>query len=302
MIAAIALGVLIGVALGSLGGGGSVLAVPVLAHIAGQSAAAATATSLVAVAAASAVGSIGHARVGHVRWGSAATFVATGVAGSWAGATLNGRLDGDALLLAFSALVIVAAYRMLTACPWCTNAGEEQAIREEADIGRREEERVAVATGTTVATPAGARPAARLEANGEPAPAEPVLHGRARVIRLIAAGTLVGFLTGLFGVGGGFVIVPALTLALGLTVQVAIGTSLVVIVGNALVALAFRGTGDVEWDIAIPFSITMLIGSFVGSLVAHRLPPKQSLRAFAVLLVVVAIGNAVIAAVGLLDG
>ena len=112
----------------------------------------------------------------------------------------------------------------------------------------------------------------------------------------IVAGTAVGFLTGLFGVGGGFVIVPALTLALGLNMPQAIGTSLVVIVGNALVALGFRGVDAVDWGLALPFTATMVIGSLVGSLVAHRLPPKQSLQAFATLLVVVAVGNGLAAA------
>ena len=120
MILAIFLGLVIGLALGALGGGGSILAVPGLANIAGQSAAAATATSLVAVGAAAAVGAIGHARAGHVRWGAAGAFILTAVPGSWLGAEINGRVDGDVLLLAFSGLILVAAHRMVTACPSCT--------------------------------------------------------------------------------------------------------------------------------------------------------------------------------------
>lgn len=128
MILAIVLGLVIGLALGALGGGGSILAVPVLANIAGQSASAATATSLVAVGAAAAVGAIGHARAGHVRWGAAGAFILTAVPGAWLGAGLNDRMDGDVLLLAFSGLILVAAHRMLTACPSCTKVGEEEAI------------------------------------------------------------------------------------------------------------------------------------------------------------------------------
>ncbi len=86
VIAAVVLGLAIGLALGALGGGGSILAVPVLVHLAGQSVTAATATSLVAVGVAAAVGSVGHARNGRVRWDAAATFVAVGVLGSWVGA------------------------------------------------------------------------------------------------------------------------------------------------------------------------------------------------------------------------
>lgn len=264
MAVAVILGLVIGLALGSLGGGGSILAVPVLAHLAGQSAGAATTTSLVAVGVSAAVGSIGHARAGNVRWGAGAVFVATGVAGSWAGTALNARLDGDVLLLGFSGLVLVAAHRMLTACPSCTRVGEEEAL----------------------ATDVAPDPGRRFDAAG--------------AVRVILAGSVVGFITGLFGVGGGFVIVPALTLALGLNMAQAIATSLVVIVGNALVALGFRGLDAVDWDLALPFTATMVVGSYVGALVAHRLPPTASLRAFSALLVLVAIGNAAAAAAALL--
>lgn len=287
MIAAVVLGLAIGLALGALGGGGSILAVPVLVHIAGQGAGAATATSLVAVGAAAAVGSLPHARAGNVRWGAAGTFVATGIAGSWLGASLNGRLEDDVLLLAFSGLVLVAAHRMLTACPSCTNVGEALAVAESA--GSPPGAEASAGTGTATATATATRTAPARASALEPR----------SVARVVLAGSVVGLLTGLFGVGGGFVIVPALTLALGLSMPVAIGTSLVVIVGNAVVALGFRGLDSVDWDLAVPFAGTMLIGSFVGSLVANRLPPKASLRAFAVLLVLVAVGNGIAAGVSL---
>lgn len=256
------LGLLIGLALGSLGGGGSVLAVPVLAHLAGQPAAAATATSLVAVGA-SAAGAAGrHARAGRVRWGVAAVFVAVGVPGSWAGAELNGRLDGETLLVGFSVLVLVAAHRMLTACPSCTRLGEAAAI------------------GATAPVRTERRAAAR------------------RAAAVLVAGTVVGFLTGLFGVGGGFVVVPALTLALHLTMPEAVGTSLAVVLGNAAVALAIRGLGAVEWAVALPFTAAMLAGSVAGAALGHRLPAERSLHAFAGLLVAVAVVNAVLAVAG----
>lgn len=274
MILVVVLGLLIGLALGSLGGGGSILAVPVLAHLAGQSAPTATATALVAVGVSAAVGSVGHARRGNVRWGSAAAFVVTGVAGSWAGTRLNGQLDGDALLLAFSGLVLVAAHRMLFACPSCTNVGEERAVASSGS-----------GVGRVGALPSWARPEV-LERDRDPLRS---------AVKVLAAGSVVGLLTGLFGVGGGFVIVPALTLALGLNMPKAIGTSLVVIVGNAAVALAFRGLDAVDWDVAVGFSATMLVGTLVGSLVAARLRVDRSLNAFAGVLVAVALANAVAA-------
>ncbi|HUF99943.1 MAG TPA: sulfite exporter TauE/SafE family protein [Ilumatobacter sp.] len=280
MIVAVAFGVLIGVALGALGGGGSVLAVPVLVHLAGQSAIAATSTSLVAVGVASAVAGLGHARANRVRWDAAAYFLLTGIAGTWAGSAISGRLDGDVLLLGFSGLVLIAAHRMLTACPTCTKVGEERALvaldaAEPVLVGAQGRSTVAVATAPL---------------------AKPRWHAATRVV---AAGSVVGFLTGLFGVGGGFVIVPALTLALGLSLPTAIGTSLVVIAGNTVIALSFRGLGSVDWNIAVPFTVTMLIGAAIGAAVAHRLPPTKSLQAFASLLVAVAIANGIAAALAL---
>lgn len=108
-----------------------------------------------------------------------------------------------------------------------------------------------------------------------------------------------GFLTGLFGVGGGFVIVPALTLALGFNMPEAVGTSLLVIVVNALVALAARGgPGAVEWSVALPFAVAALFGVSAGVRAADRLPARALLRGFAGLLVVVAVftGSQAIAA------
>lgn len=284
MIVTVVLGVAIGLALGSLGGGGSILAVPVLAHIAGQSASVATATSLVAVGVAAALASVGHARSGSVRWGAAAAFIVTGIPAAWAGAETNGRLDGDVLLLAFSGLVLVAAHRMLTACPSCTNVGEKLATATaDAPEGRD-------ASTSTSGSATGGTTLTR-------APTTSRSFGS--IAKIVVAGSVVGFLTGLFGVGGGFVIVPALTLVLGLSMPVAIGTSLLVVLGNASVALAFRGLDAVDWQIALPFTATMIVGSTIGALVAHRLPPVRSLQAFAVLLVLVAIGNAVAAGLAL---
>ena len=185
------------------------------------------------------------------------------------------------LLLAFSGLVLVAAHRMLTACPSCTRVGEALATASPpARPGP-------TPGGTAAATLVDARPVAAEATSRRP------------LARVVVAGSVVGLLTGLFGVGGGFVIVPALTLALGLSMPVAIGTSLVVIVGNALVALGFRGLDAVDWHLAIPFTATMLVGSLAGSLLADKLPPKASLRAFAVLLVLVAVGNGVAAGAAL---
>jgi uncharacterized membrane protein YfcA len=302
VIAAVVLGLAIGLALGALGGGGSILAVPVLVHLAGQSVTAATATSLVAVGAAALVGSVGHARAGRVRRDAAGVFVAVGTLGSWVGAQVNHRLDPDVLLLAFSGLVLVAAHRMLTACPSCTREGEERVAVPAPVPATDPLELLMVPVGTgerssPVPAPVDVRPAPSTRSIRPSV--RRVLDDPRRALRVVAAGTAVGFLTGAFGVGGGFVVVPVLTLVLGLSMPVAIGTSLAVVAGNAAVVLAIRGIGAVDWDVAVPFTATMLVGSLVGGLVAHRLPARRSLHAFAALLVAVAVANGAAAAFAL---
>lgn len=260
------LGFLIGLSLGALGGGGSILAVPALVYVAGQAARAATSTSLLVVGAASLVGMFGHHRAGRVRVVPGVLFGLVGIGGSLAGSALNRRLDPDALLLAFSGLIVVAAWRMLTGCPTCTNTGEARAI----------------ATGGVAV-----RVGQRLDAG--------------RIAAVLLAGTGVGFMTGLFGVGGGFVIVPALTLALGFSMPDAVGTSLLVIAINSVAALGARlGSSSVEWSVAVPFTIAAVAGVLGGKRVADRLPATTMLRWFSGLLVGVALYTAGRSLAGLL--
>lgn len=267
------LGFLIGVSLGALGGGGSILAVPALVYGAGQSPRNATTTSLLLVGIAALVGMSSHWRAGRVRVGTGVVFGLTGIGGSLAGTALNQRIDPNVLLLMFAGLVCVAAWRMLTGCPTCTNVGETAAVRQGP---------AAVAGAGTVSTPAPRRIGVRT------------------VLTVLAAGTAVGFLTGLFGVGGGFVIVPALTLVLKLPMPEAIGTSLLVIAINAAVALSTRlATTSIDWGVTLPFVVAAIGGVLAGGRLADRLDPRRSLRWFAALLVVVAVYTAVRAALAL---
>jgi hypothetical protein len=133
---------------------------------------------------------------------------------------------------------------------------------------------------------------------GAPA-ARPAWDGR-RVALLIATGTGVGFLTGLFGVGGGFVIVPALVLVLGFPMSIATGTSLLVIALNAGVALAFRGgLGSVDWGVVAPFTASAVLGVFAGRAVADRVPTRHLTAALGVLVLAVAVWTGIDAAVAL---
>jgi hypothetical protein len=262
------LGFLIGVSLGALGGGGSILAVPVLVFVAGQTPAQATTTSLLVVGAAAAVGAVGHWRHGRVRLGAGALFGLLGVAGSFAGSALNRRLDGDVLLLAFAGLIIVAAWRIIAGCPSCTRVGETAALRTE-----RSPEGRGVAVRTQPAT-------------------------STRLVQLVAAGTVVGFLTGFFGVGGGFVIVPTLALVLRYAMPEAIGTSLVVIVVNTAMAFVARLGGPIDWGTTLLFAAAATAGVGAGTRIADRIAPQTMQRSFAVLLVAVALYTGGWAAVG----
>lgn len=261
------LGFLIGVSLGALGGGGSILAVPALVYAAGQSPRDAVTTSLLIVGAASAVGMIKHWRAGRVRVVTGVLFGLAGIPGSLVGSALNRRMNGDVLLLLFSALTVVAAWRMLTGCPSCTRAGDERAVADAA---------------------------------GSPdAPASLRLGGwRLTVVALV--GVLIGFMTGLFGVGGGFIIVPALTLVLRMPIAQAIGTSLLVIVINTATSFSQRiADTTIDWGVTAPFTIAAIAGVLVGGTIADRLPAERSLRWFAGLLVAVAVYVAIRASIAL---
>jgi uncharacterized membrane protein YfcA len=253
------LGFLVGVSLGALGAGGSILAVPLLVYVAGQDVKAATATSLLLVGVAALVGMALHRRDGRVRLGTGIAFGAAGAGGSLLGTAVNDALDPNLLLLGFSVLVLAAAWRMVVGCPTCTRVGEERALRTAED------------GATNLRT--------RVRAD--------------QVVKVLLAGSAVGFLTGLFGVGGGFVIVPGLTLLLGLSMPEAIGTSLLVIAINSAIALAGRvGSSTIDPAIAVPFTLAAVLGVFVGKRIADRLDPRRSVNWFAALLVGLALFTA----------
>jgi len=252
------LGFLIGLSLGALGGGGSILAVPALVYAAGQDPKGATTTSLVLVTITALIGIIPHWRAGRVRLAAGTVFGLAGIGGSLLGSAWNEAVDADVLLLAFSALMLVAAYAM-----W---------------------RRLKTQTPTDVPLEAVA---VRLDAT--------------TAVTVVVAGSFIGLLTGFFGVGGGFVIVPALVLALGFTMPEAVGTSLLVIAVNSTVALATRlPAGSIEWGTVVPFTIASLIGVFVGSRLASTRDPSFLQKWFIGFLVVVAFYTATSSALALI--
>ncbi len=109
------------------------------------------------------------------------------------------------------------------------------------------------------------------------------------VLRALVLGAFVGFLTGLFGVGGGFITVPALVLALDIPIGVAVGTSLAVALVNTLAGLiAHAGAAHPDWTVAIAFTVPSMIGAFLTARLAHKVSPKLLQRSFAILILAIA--------------
>ena len=255
---AIPLGLLVGLTLGALGGGGSILTVPALVYAIGESPRHATTASLVIVGVTALTGTAGHARAGRVRWGPGLVFGMVGVGGSLVGSALNELVNPNVLLLAFAGLMVLTAAVML-----------QRSVRRKS----------------------AARSVSRAVGGGLTA---------TRILEIVAVGTMVGFMTGFFGVGGGFVVVPGLVLALGFSMPEAVGTGLLVIAINSVVALVARGgVGAVDWNTVAPFAVAAMAGSLVGYRVAGRVPASQLERIFVVLLVLLAIYVASRSIVGL---
>ncbi|WP_414643751.1 sulfite exporter TauE/SafE family protein [Bosea sp. (in: a-proteobacteria)] len=250
-IASLGSGSLVGFTLGLVGGGGSILAVPLLVYVVGvASPHVAIGTSAVAVALSAFGNLLGHARAGHVRWPCALVFSAAGIAGAALGSALGKRLDGQKLLLVFGVLMLVIAAAMLLR-------------RSESGAGFQ---------------PLGRSTAARL------------------LPRLLGMGGLVGGLSGFFGIGGGFLIVPGLMTAANLPMIVAIGSSLVAVTAFGLTtATSYALSGLVDWHVAALFVAGGLVGGIAGTLLARRLSGSRTLltRLFAGL--VAAVGLYVIA-------
>ncbi|QOV34668.1 sulfite exporter TauE/SafE family protein [Streptomyces ferrugineus] len=236
LVLALAGGAVIGLALGALGGGGSVLAVPALIYLLGFSPVGATTASLVIVTLTSVTALVAHARDGHVRWRTGLLFAAAGIGPAMLGGALAARIPAAVLTAVFAVVAGVAALRMLR-------------TRPHAD---------------TVA---------------------PVRPGRAA-----AAGAGLGAVTGVLGVGGGFLAVPALVGVLGLRMREAVGTSLLVITVNSLAALATRaGTVEgLDWAVVGPFVGAAILGAWDGKRLSAKVSGRALQRIFAVVLLAVA--------------
>ena len=257
---AIPIGLLIGLSLGALGGGGSILTVPALVYLLGQDTQSATTGSLLIVGVTALVAMAAHRRAGHVLVLAGLVFGVLGIAGSYAGSRLSAQVDPEALLAAFSVLMLVVAAVMFA------RSRRHEGVTQDAGVG--ESPIIRFRPSFSCAYP--------------------------RAAKVLVTASAVGLLTGFFGVGGGFVVVPALVLVMGLSMPVAVGTSLLVISINSASALIARmGHGLVlDWALIGTFTAAAIIGSLVGGRVTSRVKPRVLSRAFAVLLVVVALYTA----------
>lgn len=255
---AVAAGALIGLSLGALGGGGSILAVPVLVYLLGQSATQATTGSLVVVGATSVIGALAAHRAGNVLLGRGVVFGIVAIGGAAVGAKAAPRVGDDVLLAAFAALMLLVggamAWRHLR--PRQDTAGGEQPKVDDPII--------CFSPTFTCNCP--------------------------RALTVLVTATGVGLLTGFLGVGGGFIVVPALVLALALPMKYAAGTSLVVISLTSAAALAVRaGVGvSPDWGLVAILTLASALGGVVGARVAHRTDTNKLAAAFTILVLGVA--------------
>lgn len=235
------LGALVGLALGLLGGGGSVLTVPILVYVSGLGAGEAVASGLVVVGGASFLGALGHWREGNLEWRMAAVLAPSAVTGAYAGARLAVFLGEAAQLSLFAVVVLLAAFFML-------REGEREG-EERDDVG-----------------------------------AIPV----ASVARILAGAAAAGVVTGLVGVGGGFLVLPVLVLLGKLPMKRAVGTSLPIIAANSAAGFAgYAGRVEVPWAFLSAFTAASLVGVLAGTYAARFVTQEKLKRYFAVSLIAI---------------
>ncbi len=256
---AIIAGALIGLSLGALGGGGSILAVPVLVYLLDQSPAQATTGSLVVVGVTSLIGAVAAQRAGNVLLGRGVTFGLIAILGAVFGAKASARVDGDVLLASFAALMLLVGALMAWRLLHHRSASPSRTARPALDDP-------IISFSPTFACQCP------------------------RALKVLVTATIVGLLTGFLGVGGGFLVVPALLLALSLPLPYAAGTSLVVITITSAAALATRaGVGTTpDWGIVVVLTLSSAITAVVGARIADRFATRHLSAAFTILVLAVA--------------
>lgn len=250
-------GGLVGLSLGLLGGGGSILAVPLLLYVVGlDQPHRVIGTTALAVALNAYANLYPHWRAGHVRWPEAAAFTAPGLVGAFVGSSLGKGVRGPALLTLFALLMLAVAAVMWRRAP------------------------------TAEPVPAREGAAAPVAADA------PAVHGRPALLRAGAAGLLVGGLSGFFGIGGGFLVVPGLVFSTGMPMILAVGTSLFAVGTFGLTtAVNYALSGLVSLPIMAEYLAGGLAGGWLGTRWASRLATAKGVlnRLFAAFIALVAV-------------
>src|ERR1700712_6045850 len=239
----LASGVLVGFSLGLVGGGGSILAVPLMVYVVGvPDAHVAIGTSAIAVAANAAINLSNHARGGTVIWSCALVFAAAGIVGAFGGSNLGKMVEGQKLLALFALLMLVIAMLML---------------KTRSRIGLSD-----------------------------------VTMNRSNMPAIAGLGLATGTLSGFFGIGGGFLIVPALMLATGMPIMNAVSSSLVAVTAFGLTtATSYAWSGLISWELAGLFVAGGIAGGLIGTRSAQLLAGRRGAlnTVFAVVIIAVAL-------------
>lgn len=234
----LALGFGIGLSLGLLGGGGSILTVPALVYLMGQTPQAAVTTSLAIVGANSLMGATFHHSQGTLDWKVALTFGGAGIIVAYLSANIASHIPPAVLLVAFALLMLAIGIMLL------------------------------------------------LRRTNEP----DLTYSPKPLILVLASGAGVGLLTGVLGVGGGFLVVPALVMLVGLPVQAAVGTSLVVIAMNSVAGfLGHAGNGSFDLILTLIFAGAGLVGTFAGAKLSKRISSSKLQKGFASFVILLAL-------------
>lgn len=279
IVLTLAVGIGVGIVVGALGAGGGILAVPVLVYLLGQDPHDATAMSLIVVGITSLASLRHHARSGNVAWHDGLVFAAVAALGAVVGSRVQGYVEGIVLMVMLAVLLLGVSVAMLVK-GLRTRRAERAADTAATPENDRADRKVRTQREDAVLDSPGP------EHVRERAPGSPTSWPS-----LIAAASATGLLTGFFGVGGGFIVVPMLVLALGLAMRRASGTSLLVMLMTTAIALAARIGTDVhiDWLVTLLFAGASAVGGLLGGPLSSRLRPSTLTLVFAALLAAVAV-------------
>lgn len=284
ILTALAVGALIGLVVGALGAGGGILSVPALIYLLGVAPHEATSASLVIVLFTALAALGGRIGKNTICYQIALVFAALATVGTWLGSLANQAVSADLLMYAFALLLICVGLVMLRrAYP-----GLFRGAARAGSSGVFSDDGVAAAddAGGTGSTPA---------LRAVSAMGEVTSIGAAPLWRVALVATITGALTGFFGVGGGFAIVPALTLVLHLPIKRAASTSLLIMAITAVVALVARAQTSLNVDLGVigAFTVASMLGGIAGAPLTRKVSSQKLTASFAALLLAVAVATLV---------